>query len=301
MRVVTLLVRARILAFFLVFLSAGQVLAQVGNEWIDYSQVYYKIPVAKDAIYRLTGDDLFSAGVPAGVNPAAIKLYHRGIEQAITVDAGADGVLNGSDYIEFYGQKNDGTLDAKLYQPQSAQPHTYYNLYSDTTAYFLSVEGVPGRRIPQSNDPAGSLTPSAFHIAESLLVNLGGYSTGREENDVQLTAFDYGEGWTGERLLQTQAQNYTVTSIVNGYQTAGKPTVEILLQGWGPMAHEAEIFVGPGLRSVGTFNFTGFEPSKAQLQVEWSDIAADGSLLVRVRCNGVAGAPDRLSASYIKV
>ena len=301
MRVEAPHVSARVLAFFLLFLPASQIFAQIGNEWIDYSQEYYKIPVARDGIYRLTADDLFSAGVPTGVDPAVIKLYHRGVEQAITVEAGSDGILNGTDYIEFYGQQNDGTLDAKLYQPESAQPHKYYNLYSDTTAYFLSVQGAPGKRISLTNYPVGALTPKPFHYGEALLVNSMQYYTGRDENEVQITPFDIGEGWTGYRILQNQALDYNITSINNGYPAGGKPMLEVLVQGWGPMDHGGEVFLGTGLRPAGTFTFSGFASFKVQLEAEWSDIGADGSLLVRVRCNGLGGAPDRFSVSYIKV
>ncbi|MEJ1239414.1 C25 family cysteine peptidase [Chryseolinea sp. T2] len=293
--------KARILGFFFLFITANQLLAQVGNEWIDYSQTYYKISVARDGIYRVTGSDLLSAGVPAGVDPALVKLFHRGIEQAITVDAGADGKLDGSDYIEFYGQKNDGTLDAKLYQPESVQPHKYYNLYSDTTAYFLAIEGMPGKRMAQTNEAPGSLVPSAFHTAEVLLVNTMQYYTGRDENEVQLTRFDIGEGWTGYQMLQTQSRDYSVSTISNGYAAAGKPKIDILVQGWGPMVHVGEVLLGTGLRSTGTFTFTGFESFVVQVEAEWSDVAADGTLAVRVQCIGAAGSPDRFSVSYIKV
>ena len=301
MRAEILLVSARVLTCFLLLLSTGQLLAQVGNEWIDYSQTYYKIPVAKDAIYRLTADDLFSAGVPTSVNPSVIKLYHRGIEQAITVDTGGDGIFDGTDFIEFYGQRNDGTLDKKLYQPQSAQPHTYFNLYSDTTAYFISVEGPPGKRMNQVNESTANLTPSPFHMNELLLVNSLLYYVGRDVNEVQLTPFGIGEGWTGNWMLQGQAIDYVVAPINNGYAAGGKPTIELLVQGWGPMSHGGQVFLGTALRSAGTFSFVGFEPYKLVIQGEWSDVAADGTLTVRVRCNGVAGAVDRISVSYIKV
>ena len=39
-----------IIFFFLILKS----FAQVGNEWIDFNQSYYKIPVAKEGIYKLT-------------------------------------------------------------------------------------------------------------------------------------------------------------------------------------------------------------------------------------------------------
>ena len=39
--------------------------AQLGNEWINYATPYYKIPVGKDGIYRLSRTQLLAAGVPS--------------------------------------------------------------------------------------------------------------------------------------------------------------------------------------------------------------------------------------------
>src|SRR6187551_1104086 len=138
-------------SFLLLFFTciALSSLAQVGNEWIDYNQAYYKIPVAKENIYKLNYADLQAAGFPVGgIDPKKIQLFHRGEEQAIFVEGEDDSDFGSSDYIEFYGQQNDGTLDAELYKPASLQPDRQYNLYSDTTSYFLTVGATNGKRIP---------------------------------------------------------------------------------------------------------------------------------------------------------
>src|SRR5687767_3010541 len=102
--------------------------AQVGNEWIKYNQFYYKITTAKDGIYRLTHANLEDAGFPvSSVDPRRLQIFHRGVEQAIYVEGQADANFGASDFIEFYGKRNDGTLDAELYRPSSAQPNPYYN------------------------------------------------------------------------------------------------------------------------------------------------------------------------------
>ncbi|MBA4146157.1 MAG: hypothetical protein C0523_10355, partial [Cytophaga sp.] len=57
--------------------------AQSANSWIDFSQTYYKIPVAQDGVYRLTYTDLQNAGVPVGsIDPRFIQIFHRGTQQA---------------------------------------------------------------------------------------------------------------------------------------------------------------------------------------------------------------------------
>ncbi|HEY4655784.1 MAG TPA: hypothetical protein VIH22_14780, partial [Cyclobacteriaceae bacterium] len=126
--------------FLLIFgtswlISAGQ----PGNEWIKYDQEYFRIATAADAIYRLTYSDLQNAGFPVtATDPRALQVFHRGVEQDIHIKGEGDGVFDPGDYLEFYGRRNDGTLDAGLYSVPANQPHRYYNLYSDTTSFFLT-------------------------------------------------------------------------------------------------------------------------------------------------------------------
>ena len=112
---------------------------QIGTEWIQFSQTYYKILTGQDRIYRLSYDQLLEAGIPlSSILPGRFKLYHRGVEQAIFVSSQTDTPLQPGDFIEYYGQSNDGTLDNDLYVDPLAQPHRDYNLYSDTTALSAS-------------------------------------------------------------------------------------------------------------------------------------------------------------------
>ena len=86
--------------------------AQYANDWINFNQTYYRIPVGKDGIYRLTYADLQASGFPvASVDPRFIQVFHRGQEQAIAVQGQSDAEFNPGDYLEFYGQRNDGTRD----------------------------------------------------------------------------------------------------------------------------------------------------------------------------------------------
>ncbi|UII24971.1 hypothetical protein LVD15_16855 [Fulvivirga maritima] len=50
-----------------------------GNEWIDYNKQYYKIPVGREGMYRITYADLQSAGFPVNaVDPRRLQIFHRG-------------------------------------------------------------------------------------------------------------------------------------------------------------------------------------------------------------------------------
>lgn len=287
---------------------------QYANSWIDYSKEYYKVTLASDGAFRLTYDDLQNAGFPvASVDPRRIQLYHRGVEQAIIVQGQADAQFNPSDYIEFYGRKNDGATDTRLYSAPNLQPHTYYNLYSDTSAYFLtwSQAVVQGKRMANFSEVNVSAIPKdEYHNNARLSIYTNEYSTGNTVSGVlQYTQFDEGEGWTGTTICIGNAGctgqlDNTISNLAGGVVFGGDPQLELLIVGRDELSHQAEVYVGPNsgsLRLLTTKNFINYQTSKVDLPILWSDISAGGQLVVRVKALGVGGARDRLSVSYIKV
>jgi len=287
-----------LLTFCYTILSFGQ----TGNEWIDYNQPYFKIPVAKKGIYRLTAGTLLAAGVPSGIDPTRFQLFHRGIEQSILVSGQDNGQLDPADYIEFYGLANDGTQDGQLYRPAEVQPHKYYNLFSDTTSYFLTVGTLPGKRMLNFDEVnTNGQTSEVFHFDEKLIINTSQYSGGLDIDEVQSTFFDIGEGWTGNQLLQGQFADYVFSGIDVVEPTGGVPEIEVLLVGRGPMSHRVEIYAGTSARLVATVDFSGFQSYRDLLSIAWSDIAGDGTLPIRIKCVGSGSDPDRISASYVKL
>ncbi len=299
----------QLLLLFLLLILPWTGFSQYTNEWVRQGQQYYRIPIAKKGIYRLAYSDLQNAGVPvAAIDPRLIQLFHRGKEQSIFVQGQADAVLNSDDYIEFYGQANDGTLDKILYKPSTAQPHNYYNLFSDTTAYFLtwSIGAVPGKRVTTYDEVNVTNIPKEIaHNAERLVINKTQYSGGVTVSDViQYTHFDIGEGWTGNAIIQGQFIDYTIDLINNIEISAGNPQIELLLVGRDESSHTAEILVGPNsssLRSISSTAFVGFESVMVTMPLNWSDIGVDGKLVVRLTAPSSTTNRPQFSASYLKL
>ncbi len=211
-----------------VVLAPLSVFAQYTNSWINFSQPYYKIPVTQNGIYRLTYANLEAAGFPVNsVDPRNIQVFHRGQEQSIYVKGQADSHFDPSDYLEFFGQRNDGTLDSSLYVPTSFQPHKFYNLYSDTTAYFLTYNSFTSRGLRMDSTQfvnVSNLPAETYQYAQRLYVYHDQYSAGFTVDDVtQSTYFDQGEGWTGIPLQQGQSVDYIVDSVYNGVSGGGNP------------------------------------------------------------------------------
>lgn len=297
------------LATACLLLLVGSASAQTSNSWINFSQSYYKIPVAQDGIYRLTYNDLQAAGVPvATIDPRRFNLYHRGAEQAIVVTGQSDAVFDPSDVIEFYGRKNDGTLDADLYEPSSDQPHAYYNLFTDTTAYFLTWNPLPvaGKRMAtfsEVNNAGLPVEPAQTTHQLQVLTNEFNFV-----GDLQTTTFTQGEGWTGTTICTvssgcTGQQDFQLDNLVGGVGSAGVPSLKILLAGRAEIFHNVEIYAGPNagaLRLLGTLNFFMFETPTLEVPLAWTDIGADGKMTVRSKIIAT-GDRDVVSVSYVRV
>lgn len=130
----------RIILRLVIFLFCTPLIAQnFSNDWINYSQSYYKFPITENGLYRINYQALVDAGIAVNnLNPQNLQLFARGKEIPIYINGENDGVFNITDYIEFYAEGNDGWLDTALYNGAENQPNPYYSLINDTLNYFLS-------------------------------------------------------------------------------------------------------------------------------------------------------------------
>lgn len=124
-----------ILLFMLISLSLTA--QQYNNEWINFSQTYYKFKVWKAGIYRIPQSVLAAAGL--GNAPVQnLELWRNGAKVALYTSV-PSGPLPGDGYLEFWGELNDGKPDKALYLDPAFQHTDKTSLLSDTSVYFLSV------------------------------------------------------------------------------------------------------------------------------------------------------------------
>ncbi|MGD1847139.1 MAG: C25 family cysteine peptidase [Salibacteraceae bacterium] len=193
------------LAVVFVFLSA--VLAQAqppSNQWIDYSQRYLKIKVTENGLYRIDFNALSTALATVNqsittFDPRDLQLFGRGEQLHIHVEGEADGSFDPGDFIEFFGEKNDGWLDAELYDTPQDQANPFFSLISDTAAYFLTWSTDPSVNKLRMNDLSPGvvpITPSTYFIKESLVQWTNEYFDG-PKNSFGSSDPEYfgGEGW----------------------------------------------------------------------------------------------------------
>lgn len=205
-----------LLSFF-----AVRVEAQFNNAWIDYNKTYYKFSLGQDGLYRITGGVLKAAGL--GSNPAeSFQLWHNGKEVPIYTSI-ASGLFNDDDFIEFFGQINDGKSDAPLYNNPAFQLSDKWSLYTDTAAYFLTVNTASvNLRISEAVNTVASntLTPEPYfmHTLERNFkdqLNPGFASVVGVY--IYSSSFDNGEGWSSRNIqpatpLVEQQNNLFVAS-----------------------------------------------------------------------------------------
>ena len=177
------------------------------NSWINYSQQYYKFKIAQTGIYRIDSTVLANAGIPlSSINPKNFQLFARGVEIPVYIEGESDGSFDGTDFIEFYGQYNDGWLDDPLYGGAANHANPYYSLFNDTINYYLTWNNsTTNNRLIQETDTAfSSYTPINYFNKEEIQYYSTGYSAGGnyyyydgETNSVGNTLFGFAptEGW----------------------------------------------------------------------------------------------------------
>lgn len=316
-------IKIRLLFAWLTFifcLSAG--FAQQGNGWINYSQPYLKVKTGSDNIFRIDYNALTEAGFPVDkLDVNKFRLFHRGEEVAIHIEDGGDGSFESGDYLDFYGRRNDGVSDIELFAEPRDQIHQYYNLFSDTTAFFLTIaESGTGRRMALLDESETGLTAKTSHDQELLNVYTSEFSfgqyypVGNPNAEVKRAKYDRGQMFMGDTIMINEFtirsgktfRDYIVDDLTLTDQSEGKkPEIEVQLVGFNNRSHRAAIMVGPdtdNLRTVKDDIFFVLNNSAiARTQAEWSDVSAQGRMIVRVEALAVPGEPDnRFSVSYLK-
>ncbi|ADB38812.1 C25 family cysteine peptidase [Spirosoma linguale] len=278
------------------------------TRWIDYSRSYIKLSITEDGIYRISPAELRLAGVPINqLNSQTLQLFHRSVEQAIYVRGEADGRFDDGDFLEFYGRRNDGVADSLLYHPSSAQPHPYYSLFSDTTAYFLTwgADKV-GKRMAAYTDSLGAgLTPEPFHWAEEVRLftdNYPGWPNGITPK-IEYSYYEAGEGYTG--TIQRKDNPFSLTfSLTNTVRNGPNPQVAVLLVGRDYTNHRVDCLLGPtpdNLRLADSSRFTTYDNARLQPLLIWPDVGTDGRLVVSTVSRGENNTIDNYSVSYIRI
>jgi hypothetical protein len=149
----------------LLLMTLGLAAQPYNNEWINFGQTYYKFKVGATGLYQIPESVLAANGL-AGVPVQNFQLFRNGQEVPIYTSQ-PGGTLGPSDYIEFWGQMNDGAPDNILYRSPTYQHTTAVSLETDTAVFFLTVNptGNTFHYSNTANNVAGSLlTPEPYFM-----------------------------------------------------------------------------------------------------------------------------------------
>ena len=194
--------------------------AQLNNSWIDYSKTYYKFKLAKDTLSRIYQPVLAAAGL-GNVPAENFQLWRNG-KQVRMYTSIPTGIMGAGDFMEFWGEMNDGKPDMNLYRNTDYQLSDKYSLETDTVTYFLTVNPPAGNLRYQTalNNTAGNTLPADAFFMRKIESNYHdrinkGYAAVIGEY-VYSSAYDIGEGWTSGDIAPCCA-SFTTFSNLNFY------------------------------------------------------------------------------------
>lgn len=267
----------------------------LGNEWINYSQDYYKMQVVQDGFYRISAQTLQNSGInPASLSPANIELYHMGKKVPVHVESNGGNI----DYIEFYGKKHRGEMDVNLYRNPNHHFNPEYSVISDTAAYFLTWNNTgQSRQYAASSADLSGFNNNAepYFMHRSVTPVTSGWQKGKEyQISTELltkSSFEFGEGWgSGKSINQTH--NVPVTYIYNSGPAA---TGYVRAYSAGSVVHNLDISISNN--SLFTSSFGGDSVGTHEFNIPLNLL--QGNTPIRVR--GLASNADRNSVSYVAI
>src|SRR5580658_2059155 len=208
----------RTFTIVLLLVTFGLSAQNFNNEWINFSNTYYKFKVGATGLYRIPQSVLAAAGL-GFANAQNFQLFRNGKEVPIYTSV-ASGQLGSSDYIEFWGRINDGEPDVPLYRSPAYQHTKHWSLETDTAAYFLTVNssGNVFHFANTTNDTTGTtLTVEPYFMYQTgtyfkAAINPGFASVIGEY--IYSSSYDIGEFWgsnaiyPGTPLVDNQSNLY---------------------------------------------------------------------------------------------
>ena len=279
---------------FASLLSQSQVF---NNEWINYSRTYYKFKVGTTGLYRISQPTLAAIGISS--TPAEQFQLWRNGQQIPLYTSVQTGSLTNTDYIEFWGEMNDGKPDSVLYKfsQDQLQLNNKWSLETDTAAYFLTVNPAGGnsRFVPTTYS-----LPSAIPIEPYFIHTQGiyyreklnpGYAAVVGEY-VYSSAYDQGEGWTSNDIGTNQTRLIPYLNL-NPYTGVGAPAPILKINATGNALNPRQIEVKVNGSIVQNITMDFFDYVKASIPVNQADVNT-GSLNVEVANRCLTSGSDRM-------
>ncbi|HMT09657.1 MAG TPA: C25 family cysteine peptidase [Pyrinomonadaceae bacterium] len=226
-----------------------------------------KVLVRRAGYYRVTAAELFANGVPTNVEPQNLRLFMRGVEQAMTVDDKGDGRLDPTDTIEFYG------IPASTNETES-------------NVYYVAASQQQGRRIEFGNF-AGQPSDATTFIS----------TVERRDRNVYISSLLNGEEPNYFGSIVNQSGVDQQMNIIDAVPT-GTANVRVILQGIARSEHLVRVELNGS--SIGTIDFAQFMRGEGNFSVPASAITSGVNNIRLVSMVGPTDVSvvDRIQISY---
>jgi hypothetical protein len=210
--------------------------AQLNNNWIHYDQPYYKFKVANTGMYRIRPAVLQQAGINlSNIHPRQFHIMGRGREIPIYVanENNADSIFNGSDYIEFFAERNSAWADSLVTENTGRPLNRYTSLFSDTICYYLTWDNSSPhlRYLTESDTVSVGVAPADYYLAETINNYNSSYANGKANSAESFSPeFEEVEGYSTNYIynLTTPAQPAIGTSNVFSSGPAAQCSISVM-------------------------------------------------------------------------
>ncbi len=284
----------RILSVLLLSISLYSQAQVYNNEWIDYSKTYYKFKIAETRLYRIPQPTLASLGLDT-VQAQNFQLWRNGKEIPLYTSV-QTGAMSASDYIEFWGEMNDGKPDNALYRQPDFQLSDKYSLQTDTAAFFLTVNpsGSNLRLVPTANNIVGSPTPEPYFMYTTgayykTKINAG-YAA-LVVDYVYSSSYDQGEGWSSTDIDSAGVNSTSQTNLFP-YTGAGAPQSTFKINAAGNALNPRNFEVKINATSILTQTMDFYDYVKAVVPINTSLISSGTANIDVINHAGLK--PDRM-------
>ncbi len=302
-------IRSSHFCFVLLLFSFKSITAQFGNEWINYSQPYWKFPVVDNGVYRITYENLLQNGFPVGsVNPLDIQIFSRGKQVYIKVAGEEDEQLNAGDYIELYAEGNDAWLDSLVYDDANHVCNPDYSLFNDTIHYFITYGNSQSLRTAQSTqNNFEEYVPRSFCFHKSAQEFHNEYLIGRQDaNGISLPSYDEAEGWFDYKFPKGGSHEKEIAT-AQAYLGLDAPSAQVRCISAGASLalgnpnHHLQLGWGTPLNVMLDTSFFGYQLNDLNFSIANNLLGTNTTRIVHRSIDNIGVASDYNAVSYIEM
>ena len=231
-------------------------------------QAAVKIGVTQEGWYRIPQQDLAAAGLSSNADARNLQLFVDGTQVPMVVNGEADGRLDASDSVEFYGMGLNSAV-------------------TNTRVYWLTVGGQPGARIkatPTDGSQSGTASFTTAVERKDRTLYFAGLRNGETENF-------FGPVVAGASV----DQSLTLTNIA---ATTAPASLEVHLQGVTVTPHQVRVTFNGTV--VGTVNFNGQGRGKGSFLIPQNQLLEGLNTVQLIALGGGSdiSLADRVRVSY---